>query len=197
MALQSKRESRLWLATGLCIFLIYSSLYLARPVAEYLRERNLLRLAVLLVFLLAAALVVWRLLVTDSNWRVLVTVGVIAAGYLALLTAVPMMPEERLHFLEYGVVAALIYQALRERQLHSDPALSGRTDPLLWLSPFTTAIVLTGIVGWVDEGIQAVLPNRVYDLRDVAFNTAAAIICLVAIKLVERARGTNRPPAQP
>ena len=56
------------------------------------------------------------------------------------------------------------------------------------LPPMTTAVVLTGIVGWVDEAIQAVLPNRVYDLRDVAFNLVAASISVASIRLVEWAR---------
>ena len=30
------------------------------------------------------------------------------------------------------------------------------------------------LLGWLDEGIQALLPNRVYDLRDVFFNSVAA-----------------------
>ena len=46
------------------------------------------------------------------------------------------------------------------------------------------AVLLTTIVGWLDEGIQAVLPNRVYDLRDVAFNALAAVVCLIAVELV-------------
>jgi len=43
----------------------------------------------------------------------------------------------------------------------------------------------------MDEGIQAVLPNRVYDLRDVAFNLTAAFLCLGSIKLVDWARGSE------
>jgi pimeloyl-ACP methyl ester carboxylesterase len=191
MLFTSRGEKRLWLAAGLCIFLIYSSLYLARPVAEFLRQQNLLRLTVTLVFVSTGSLIGWRLLVGRPGWRVMCTVGAIMIAYLVLLTTIPMAPEERLHFLEYGLVAALVYRALRERHSQSAERGSGARDPLLWLPPAVTALILTGIVGWVDEGIQAVLPNRVYDLRDIAFNLTAAFVCLSSIKLVEWARGAN------
>ena len=188
MVFASRREKRLWLAAGLCTLLIYSSLYIARPAAEFLRDRNLLRLAVGLSFLAAGSLVVWRLLVTRAGWRVLATTGVIGAGYLALLTAVPMMPEERLNFLEYGVVATLIYLALRERRACWVDAGVEADDRVARLPPFATAVVVTGILGWIDEGIQAILPNRVYDVRDVTFNAAAALICVASVRLMEWAR---------
>ena len=185
MVFRSGRERRLWSAAGLCIVLIYSSLYVARPAAEFLRDQNLLRLVVVLAFLSAAGFVVWRLLVGRAGWRVLGTVSGIGIGYFWLLTAIPMMPEERLHFLEYGVVAALIYLALRERRARFVESGADTAELLVRLPPFATAVVLTGIAGWIDEGIQAILPNRFYDIRDVSFNAAAAFICLASLKLVE------------
>ena len=188
MVFRSGREKRLWFAAGLCIVLIYSSLYVARPVANFLRDQNLLRLMVALAFLSTGGLVVWRLLVGGVGWRVMGTVSAIAAGYLLLLTSIPMMPEERLHFLEYGVVAALIYLALRERRVQFAASGTDSADILARLPPFATALVLTGIFGWIDEGIQALLPNRFYDIRDVFFNAGAAFACLASLKLVEWAR---------
>ena len=188
MVFASRREKRLWFAAGLCTLLIYSSLYIARPAAELLRERNLLRLAVALSFLAAGSLVAWRLFAIRAGWRALVTAGVIGAGYLALLTAIPMMPEERLHFLEYGVVAALIYLALCERRARLVETGIDVGDRVARLQPFATAVVSTGIIGWLDEGIQAILPNRVYDVRDVTFNAVAALISVASVKLMEWAR---------
>jgi VanZ family protein len=39
---------------------------------------------------------------------------------------------------------------------------------------------VTVLLGWIDECIQAILPNRVYDLRDVGFNTLAAFMAILA-----------------
>ena len=74
--------------------------------------------------------------------------------------------EERTHLFEYGIVAVLIYQALSER------AGNGRRVP----APALLALVATVALGWVDEGLQALIPNRVYDNFDVVRNTVAALI---------------------
>ena len=37
-------------------------------------------------------------------------------------------------------------------------------------APAALALVVTALLGWVDEGIQGLLPNRVYDWLDVASN---------------------------
>jgi hypothetical protein len=184
MVFVSRREKRLWSAAGLCILLIYASLYSARPLAEWLREANLLRLAVAAAFLSAAVMVGLLLRAQGAGWRVFVAVAGVGTGYLILLVRVPMMPEERLHFLQYGVVAALIYLALDERRARRAENESMPRGPLTWLPPLPLAALLTTLVGWLDEGIQAVLPNRVYDLRDVAFNAVAAVVCLLAVQLV-------------
>ena len=188
MVFRSKRERRLWFAAGLCTLLIYSTLYVARPATEFLRQQNLLRLLVLLAFLTVAALVVWRLWAEGAGRRVMMTAAAVGLFYVGLLTLVPMMPEERLHFLEYGVVAALIYLALCERRARAAEADPTSRDPLVRLPPAVVAVILTAILGWIDEAIQAVLPNRYYDLRDVAFNSAAAVICLLSVKALEWAR---------
>ena len=187
MLFTSRAERRLWSAAGLCVALIYSSLYIARPVASALRDRNLLRLAVTLVFVAVAGLIAWYLALARPGWRVWVTAGLIGAGYLVLLTAIPMLAEERLHFLEYGVVAVLIYLALSERRKGiAKSSATPRTGLTVW-PPVLVAVIVTGALGWIDEGIQAFLPNRYYDLRDVTFNAAAGVLSLLSIKLLERA----------
>ena len=74
--------------------------------------------------------------------------------------------EERTHLFEYGIVAVLIYQALSER------ARNGRRVR----APAVLALVATVALGWIDEGLQALIPNRVYDNFDVVRNSVAAMI---------------------
>ena len=38
------------------------------------------------------------------------------------------------------------------------------------------AALIGTAIGWGDELVQAILPNRVYDLRDVAMNAAGAVL---------------------
>jgi hypothetical protein len=184
MLFTSRRERRLWSAAGLCVALIYSTLSLARPIAEALRERNLLGFVVGLVFIGIAGLIAWHLAVARPGRRAVLTVALIGGVYLVLLTAIPMLPEERLHFLEYGLVAILIYEALQERRAHLTEVGSSAPGADPW--PFLIAFLATATLGWIDEGIQAVLPNRVYDLRDVGFNALAGLLGLSTLRLVER-----------
>lgn len=70
-------------------------------------------------------------------------------------------PEERIHFMEYIVVVFLAYRAF--------PA--GKFMPGL----LRAAAVGVG-VGIVDEVIQFFLPMRVFDWRDIGFNTLGSLI---------------------
>jgi VanZ family protein len=49
-------------------------------------------------------------------------------------------------------------------------------------------VVVTSALGWIDEGIQALLPNRVYDLRDVGTNAFAAVMATLASVVLAWAR---------
>ena len=77
---------------------------------------------------------------------------------------------ERTHLMEYGVVGVFIYEALTER------ASQGRRVPV----PVLLAILATTLVGALDEGIQAILPSRVFDPLDVLFNFLAAVMAVTA-----------------
>jgi VanZ family protein len=154
--------------------LIYATLAGARVVTNALRDANLLRVSVAVCFGATAAFVLgafWRARALRRP-RVLVALVVVAAAYALVVT--PMeSPEEKLHFLEYGVVALLAFAAAPVRWSH--PArLAGAAG-------FTLA------AGWLDEGLQALLPSRYYDLRDVGFNALAGVMALAALEVVRRA----------
>jgi VanZ family protein len=59
-------------------------------------------------------------------------------------------------------------------------------------TPAVLAIGVTALIGWLDEGIQALLPNRFYDIQDVGFNALAALMAIVASLALEWARGRVR-----
>jgi len=149
---------------------IYATLGLAGKMAEALRQRNLLNIAFSFGFLL----VIFAILGTGLKrrpghreiWVILGTVTV----YGMVMVRSFLTPEERTHLFEYGLVAVLIYQALIERRRN------GRMVP----SPAVIAVIMTGLLGWLDEGIQWILPNRVYDLRDVGFNALAGLMAITA-----------------
>ena len=166
----SERERRLWLCSLAVVVAIYSTLGLAGTLAEVLRERNLLPASLLfLLFLLVAAIVGSGLKRRPARREIWVALGITAVYGLAVLR-MSGSPEERTHLFEYGIVAVLIYHALSER------AHNGRRVR----APAAVALVVTALLGWLDEGIQALLPNRVYDAFDVFVNALSALMAMAA-----------------
>lgn len=167
--LSSPREKRLWLWTLAVVLAIYATLGPARAIADALREQNLLRVAfgLLVAGVLAVAVRSW--VRERPGWRdVGVALGVLLVYGFAFLRM--DNPAERTHLIEYGVVAALIHQALLERQRN------GRSVP----QPAALGVALAACLGFIDEGIQSILPNRVFDWWDVLFNFLAAFMAVVA-----------------
>jgi hypothetical protein len=168
------RPRWLWIAAGLWQAAIYSSLYQARTVAEALRARGLLATAVWAAFALTGAVIVVWAVRSRPGARVL---GILAAGsgVLSVFLSGLTSPEERLHFIEYGVLAGLLHGALGER-----PA---------WIRA-PAAALLAAAGGLADETIQFYLPNRVFDWRDVALNAVAGAL---VVSVLEGVRWVRRP----
>lgn len=174
----SDRERRLWLAALATVAAIYSTLGLAGKLAATLRESQLLTAAFVLAFLLVLAAVGGSALVRRAGrYELWALVGIVAV-YGMVVVRMGLGPEERTHLFEYLLVAVLIHQALGER------AKNGRR---VW-APGALTVILTALVGWLDEGIQALLPTRVYDLRDVGFNALAGLMAVTARAGLARAR---------
>jgi len=174
----SKRERRLWFWVLAVIVAIYTTLGFAGTLAAYLRARNLLNTSFFIAFLVVVAVIAGSGLIRRPKWReILVGIGIIAV-YVTMMFRLFVSPEERTHLFEYGLVAVLIYLALTER------ARNGHPVPV----PAVLAIDVTALLGWIDEGIQAILPNRVYDFIDVGFNALAGLMAIVAILVLGWAR---------
>ncbi len=174
----SKRERRLWVWTLAVLVAIYSTLGPARVLADALRERNLLGISFAVALAVLVAAVGWQWAKQRPGWREIgVALGVLLA-YLAVLARI-QTPEERTHLIEYGIVAALIHQALLER------ARNGRHVP----KPAALTVAATALLGVLDECIQAVLPNRVFDVRDIGFNAFAGFMFVAARLAIAKQRG--------
>ena len=166
----SKRERRLWFWALAVLVAIYSTLGLAGTLVEELRNREMLN-----SFYVASAVLVLVVILTQGlktrpgGVEIAVFLGV-AIAYFMVFVRMGIPEEERTHLIEYGVLAVFIYQALSER---------GRNRQQL-LTPAVIALGATTLLGWLDEGIQAILPNRVYDIRDVGFNALAGLMSISA-----------------
>lgn len=161
------------IALPIYLGVIYSTLGVIRVVSNALRDAGVLRLTVGITFAVALAgllalLGTRGLLRKPRAWLTLAVAGAVYAAALWQMDS----PEEKVHFIEYGVVGVLAYFAAPER-------LSGG-----WR--YAAAAGFTLAAGWLDEGIQALLPSRYYDLRDVAFNAAAGVLALCVLAGLRR-----------
>ncbi len=166
----SRREKWLWIWILAVVFAIYSTLGLAGTLAESLRNRGLLDAFFVFSALLVLVIILIQGLRPQPHGIGVVVVLSIAVAYFMVFVRMGIPIEERTHLIEYGVVAVLVHEALKER------ASQGRHVPV----PALVALVVTILLGWLDEGIQAILPNRVYDIRDVGFNALAGLMAIVA-----------------
>ncbi len=171
----SSREKKLWVGAAACLLAIYTAIFFARSVVDFLRARGELRVAVFAVFALAGAVVLWRVARSRPGWRELVAVAASGILYVLVLSRLERH-EERLHFVEYGLFAGLVEAALRERGFK-------------W--PGLAAVLVTLGAGWIDEGIQFLVPERIYDLRDVGFNAVAGLLAVVAVTVRRLARASD------
>lgn len=169
----SARERRLWLVVLAVVATIYATLGLAGALADVLGDSGLDAVTFVLgALLVLAAVVIYGATMRPGGREIFVVVG-LAAVYVLLITRLTS-PVERSHLMEYGVVAVLVYAALLERRSNGKPV------PV----PGLLAIGATAIIGTVDELIQWVLPNRVFDPIDIVFNIGAAAMAVAASGLI-------------
>mgnify|MGYP001179147475 CR=1 FL=1 len=173
------RERLSWLLAAAWTLIIYATIPLARTIQEYVSAhwgRLLFRDVVFSFVVLAAgggALVVVRS-VRSRSWSQYVWLAAVAAGYVFGTLQLWGSPEEALHFIEYGVLALLLFHAFSYRM----------RDPLIYVA----AALAGAILGSFDEIIQWLTPRRFFDFRDIGLNTTAGVLMVVGIS-----RGL-RPP---
>ena len=174
----SKRERSLWFSTAIVVISIYSTLGFAGMLAEKMQNRGILdAFYILFAGLTLVVFITLGLKTRPGGIDIAIALGmVVVVSMLVVRMGIPVV--ERTHLIEYGLVATFIFQALTER------AQNNREIPLI---PLIT-IAATSFFGLVDEWIQALLPNRVFDIRDVAFNTVAAVLAVAFSLLMNQTR---------
>ena len=177
----SNREKRLWIFVIILVTAIYSTLGIALKMAEFLQNHDLQAVFFLMgMFFVGITIVTQGLKVRPGGAEIAIAVGIVAVYFMAF-TRITLL-EERSHLIEYSVVAVFIYEALVERKRNG-----GRVP-----FPSIIAIILTSLIGLLDECIQLFLPSRVFDPQDMFFNTLAAVFAVIAIQVLEWARNRIR-----
>ena len=148
-----------WALLFLYIFLIYSTLGLVRRWVQILYEHGLVQnMTGLTVVLFLALSIAWGWQEASAVQRL----GRVGIGIFLVIVALFLeFPVERIHIVEYGLIGLMLGWAL-----------SGIS---CWPKWWPLAVILVWMVGWGDELIQAVLPSRVYDVRDIVLNGFSGI----------------------
>ena len=158
-----KTKSTIWIAIGVYIAFIYLTLPLMRPSLNFLYGflgRQNLGIMVNIVFLIVAGFLIFSIKNQPLN-RIFYNILLfcIAIGLIFMLE----IPEERVHFLEYGVLGFFVLKATNEK--------------------IFITFIFVALVGAVDEFIQFLLPQRVGELRDVAMNIIGGALGIWVRKL--------------
>jgi len=182
----ASREAFWWRAVAAALGLILLSAWPLQFALDFLRSFNLLRLTMAAVFLVVAFAALLWLRRREAGWREWGTALGIAAVYAAIALRLRIV-QERLHLVEYGLVALLFAAALSARLGAAGlpaQAVARRAMPL--------AFAATALAGLLDEVVQGVLPNRRFDLRDLALDALAGALALAAAGALAAARRADR-----
>jgi hypothetical protein len=175
MLTANEQRLRSWLYVLGWVGIIYSTLYIVRPICTFLKETTPFALLVNIlcgIVILSVLTVLWRKAgaLKFSSYFIL---AVVLIGYGYGLAAIAF-PEEKIHFIEYGMLAYLIYKALR---------LDVRDS-----KAYVLTFLLVSALGWIDEGIQHILPNRYYQIEDVILNSVSGVLGLALVYVFQRGR---------
>ena len=163
--------------------LVYASLPVSRDVLIALDQHELMGWVITASYFGAVVLVVYHVvfdvrLADRVAFFALVGLGLVV-GALVLGMSIP---EERLHFLQYGLMALLARRAL------------GARGP--W-AQYGLALAIAGLAGWGDEVLQGLLPDRVHDPLDVLVNVVAAALALAGYEALHNQLGWRPRAASP
>jgi len=169
---RSERRIRFYW-TGAYILSIYISLPFVSDLVKFLRAENLLRLAVLIIFLTAFNSIYW-FMTNKMKIPMLKSLLYLAfmIGTYSFVFLLDPRPEEWIHFLQYGILPVLFMYSLE-----------GLIKPV---NQYIGAFSASSVVGTLDEIIQYYLPNRVFDWHDIGFNYLAAAMGLLFYFLFSR-----------
>ncbi|MCD6413176.1 MAG: VanZ family protein [Elusimicrobia bacterium] len=161
-------KNKRWFLAFSYVFLIYATLPLMRGILNFVRKILGCETFSLFVNFFLFSVLLSVLLIFFKNFFTVKKLLFLFAVLLVFLLFVRKLrlPEERIHFLEYGLCGFLFSYACQT--LTGLPAgQAGKTRKIVFAFAFTFA------AGILDELIQKVLPMRVFDLRDILFNIVA------------------------
>jgi len=154
-----------WFWVALCSLAIFFTVPLARTIQRFVYDKwgsELFGYAVLtstgIVFFLALYILFFRLKIRSVlNY---IWIFVIGCLYVYFTLRLWEIPEEAVHFLEYGILGFFIFNALKLK-------IKDKTI-------FITAFLIGCLIGIFDEILQWTVKERFWDFRDVGLNALSS-----------------------
>ncbi len=163
--MESALKNRFWFWTLLWTAGIYASIPIGRPLCEAVRRMNLLNFSVNMVIVsVLIGFIVW-LLLQKKIAALQLGLFVLVAGIVLFSLNALDIPEEKIHFIQYGPLAYLAFRALKEN--------------FATKRAYLFAFLLAACLGYIDEGIQSLTPGRFFGWRDVLLNSIGAGVGLL------------------
>ena len=134
-------------------FALLVSLPFARIVWDYIGDE--------LGYIILIGLYISSIVYIYYRYKNIIVLGIILLLSVAIFKIIPL-PIERVHFIEYGILGWIVWWAV------------GNTK-----NRFLLAIVYILAISVLDEIIQKILPNRVFDIRDIWMNISGGCIGLL------------------
>jgi hypothetical protein len=100
----------------------------------------------------------------------LLLTGGICLLFVVVIYNISTVPADRFHIVEYVILSILVFRAL-----------DGRIPPYL---VYPGVIVCAFMVGVLDEAVQAVIPNRVYDPIDILVNWLSSLFGIYLLSCI-------------
>ena len=175
---KNRERLKWWGIAVLWTGLIYSTLGIIRSVFEFLKEIIAFRIFFHtgMVYLALVLIIYFFSKVRIKKPLTISLFTALMVGYFWLYFSLNIFAE-KIHLVEYGFLAYFIYRALS-------------VDMKGW-SLYLCAIILCSLIGWGDEGIQYILPDRFFEWRDVRLNALSSFLglCLVLISRMDKIGG--------
>lgn len=177
---KSSKEKRRWLYVLVVVLAIYATLFIGQPLQLLLQDQNI-QAALFLVgmALSATAIILQGVKPQTSKREIAVWIG-LSAVYLMLFLRLGL--PERSHMIEYSILGIFVLTAFLERY----------NDQGEKVIPVVSAIIVSILIGTIDELIQIYIPDRVFDPIDIVFNSLAIVMAIFSFLTIRWVRGKMR-----
>jgi len=167
-----RAENFYWTWSGIIVVLILSTLFLDR---ETLVEIQVSGLNVTL-FLTGMVLVGLAVLSHGLRRPGSSLIWFIVFGLMAVYAMIffrYLVAAERSHLIEFSVLTLFLYEGFQKRREQNHD----------WIRPGWMAFATATLIGIIDESLQLLVPNRVFDWNDMVFNSMAAAFAVFSSTL--------------